>query len=102
VSGANHAVLNLHILDQELDRLGPSTVRFELQPFASAELRAYAQGCFSGLLDAGHHVMEFMSGLRRSGLHSLACTPLKGQGFPTVSLLSAANRAQQRDCWKVA
>ncbi|MFI2071944.1 NACHT domain-containing protein, partial [Streptomyces mirabilis] len=62
--------------DQELDRLGPSTVRLELQPFASAELRAYAQGCFSGLLDAGHHVMEFMSGLTRSGLHSLACTPL--------------------------
>ncbi|MEU8975077.1 ATP-binding protein [Streptomyces monashensis] len=62
--------------DQELDRLGPTTVRFELQPFASAGLRAYAQGCFSGLPDAGHHVMEFMDGLTRSGLHSLACTPL--------------------------
>ncbi|MGD3111922.1 NACHT domain-containing protein [Streptomyces sp. YGL11-2] len=62
--------------DGELARLGPGVGRFELQPFTPADLGTYAQRCFRDLPNRDRHVQVFTAGLRTSGLHELARTPL--------------------------
>ncbi|MFI8281207.1 NACHT domain-containing protein [Streptomyces sp. NPDC085929] len=60
----------------ELERLGPGAVRFELQPFASDDVLAYARGCFGDLPEPDRHVKAFRAQLKRSRLDALARTPL--------------------------
>ncbi|MFD3613103.1 NACHT domain-containing protein [Streptomyces atroolivaceus] len=60
----------------ELARLGPGARRFELQPFTPADLGTYARRCFRDLPNHDGHVRHFTAGLKVSGLHELARTPL--------------------------